>query len=108
MAKRGKSSLLIVSNLGRRALVLDEDDVIRMLRAAVEREGGQSAFARLHGVPHSNVNKILNGRARVQNLSQRLSASAGCTSRNKSAKDYVEIGSAPLPAALVCRGNVSV
>jgi hypothetical protein len=40
MAKRDKSSVLIASNLGRRALVFDEDDVVRTLRAAVEREGG--------------------------------------------------------------------
>jgi DNA-binding transcriptional regulator YdaS (Cro superfamily) len=45
--------------------MFDKDDVVRMLRAAVEREGGQSTFARLHGVHPSYVNKILNGRARV-------------------------------------------
>jgi hypothetical protein len=50
MAKRSKPSVLIASNLGRHALVFDEDDVVRLLRAAVEREGGQSAFAKRHGV----------------------------------------------------------
>jgi DNA-binding transcriptional regulator YdaS (Cro superfamily) len=45
--------------------VFDEDDIVHLLRAAVEREGSQSAFARLHGVPPSYVNKILNGRAPV-------------------------------------------
>jgi hypothetical protein len=34
MAKRNKSSVLIASNLGRRALVFDEDEVVRLLRAA--------------------------------------------------------------------------
>ena len=50
MAKRSKSSVLIASNLGRHALVFDEDDIVHLLRAAVEREGSQSAFARRHGV----------------------------------------------------------
>jgi DNA-binding phage protein len=50
MAKRNKSSVLIASNLGRRTLVFDKDDVVRMLRAAVEREGGQSAIAKHHGL----------------------------------------------------------
>ena len=50
----------IASNLGRRALVFDEDDVVRMLRAAVEREGGQSAFAKHHGLNRALLNRILN------------------------------------------------
>jgi hypothetical protein len=32
------------------ALVFDEHDIVRLLRAAIEREGGQSAFAKHHGV----------------------------------------------------------
>ena len=50
MAKRNKSSVLIASNLGHHAFVFDEDDVVRLLRAAVEREGSQVAFAKRHGV----------------------------------------------------------
>ena len=65
MAKRDKSSVLIASNLGRRALVFDEDDVVRMLRAAVEREGGQSAYAKHHGLDRVLINMILNGKRPV-------------------------------------------
>ena len=65
MAKRDKSSVLIASNLGRRALVFDEDDVVRMLRAAVEREGGQSAFAKHHGLDRVLINMILNSKRPV-------------------------------------------
>jgi len=65
MAKRNKSSVLIASNLGRRALVFDEDEVVRLLRAAVEREGGQSAFAKRHGMDRSRVNRTLNGKLPV-------------------------------------------
>ena len=65
MAKRDKSSVLIASNLGYRPLVFDEDDVVRMLRAAVEREGGQSAFAKHHGLDRVLINMILKGKRPV-------------------------------------------
>ena len=47
--------------MGSHALILDDKDVIHLLRAAVEREGGQSVFARRH---HDRVtlNRILNGK----------------------------------------------
>jgi DNA-binding phage protein len=62
MAKHDKSSVLIASNLGHHALVFNEDDVVRLLRAAVEREGGQTAFAKRHGVDRTSVNRVLNGK----------------------------------------------
>jgi hypothetical protein len=65
MAKRDKSSVLIASNLGHRAIVFDEDDVVRMLRAAVEHEGGQSTFAKHHGLDRVLINMILNGKRPV-------------------------------------------
>ena len=65
MAKRDKSSVLIASNLGRHALVFDEDDIVHLLRAAVEREGGQSAFAKHHGLDRVLINMILNGKRPV-------------------------------------------
>ena len=46
MAMRNKSgAVLAATDLGFHALVFDEHDVVRLLRAAVEQEGGQSAFA---------------------------------------------------------------
>ena len=63
MAKRSKSSVLIASNLGRHALVFDEDDIVHLLRAV--REGSQSAFAKRHGVDRVLVNTILNGKRPV-------------------------------------------
>ena len=65
MAKHNKSSVLIGSNLGRRKLVFEEDDVVRLLGAAVEREGSQVAFARRHGVDRAYLNMILNGKRPV-------------------------------------------
>lgn len=66
MAKGNKSSAAFIpSELGLHALVFDQDDVARLLRAAVEREGSQSAFAKRHGVDRVLVNMILNGKRPV-------------------------------------------
>ena len=64
----GRSGMVkSASGLGRQALVFDDDEVVRLLRAAVKREeGGQRAFARRHGLDRGYVNKVLNGRARVK------------------------------------------
>jgi hypothetical protein len=66
MPKRDKSSVLIASNLGRHALVFSEDDVVRLLRAAAEREGGQTAFAKRHDLDRVLINRILNGKRPVR------------------------------------------
>src|SRR6516225_3525714 len=66
MAKRNKSSAVSeATNLGFYVLVFDGDDVARLLRAAVKREGGQSAFAKHHGVNRAYLNMILNGKRPV-------------------------------------------
>ena len=38
-----------------------EDEVLRLLTAAIEKEGSQSAWARKHGVSRPYLNKVLNG-----------------------------------------------
>ena len=48
--------------IGRRAVIFDEDDVVRLLRSAVEREGSQTAFARRHSIERTRVNAILSGK----------------------------------------------
>jgi len=53
------------SGLGRNAHVFDEDDVVHLLRAAVEHEGSQIAFADRYGVDRAYVSTVLNGRRRV-------------------------------------------
>ena len=49
-------------SLGRSALVFDHDDVVHLLKTAVEREGSQIAFAKRYGV---NRSEILHGKRRV-------------------------------------------
>ena len=54
------------SGLGRTGLVVFEDnDVVDLLRITIEREGGQSAFARHSGVNRTYLNRVLNGKAPV-------------------------------------------
>ena len=48
-----------------RLCVLDDDDVVRLLRAAVKREGSQAAFAKRYGLDRGTMNSILNGKRRV-------------------------------------------
>jgi hypothetical protein len=53
------------SDLGRNAFVFDEGEVVHLLRAAVDREGSQIAFADHYGVDRANVSSVLNGRRRI-------------------------------------------
>ena len=59
-AHRTTAAQLANSRLGCRARIFDDDDVIELLRAAIEREGNQGAFARRHQIERSYVNQILN------------------------------------------------
>jgi hypothetical protein len=59
------SAALVAPESGFCALVFDEYDVARLLRAAVEQEGGQSAFAKHHGVDRAYLNMVLNGKRPV-------------------------------------------
>ena len=43
-------------------LVLNDEDVADLVRAAVKREGGQVAFAKRHGINRTDLNRFLNGR----------------------------------------------
>jgi DNA-binding transcriptional regulator YdaS (Cro superfamily) len=51
--------------LGTHSLIFDNDEVIRLLSAAVQREGSQDAFARRHGIDRSQLNQILSGKKSV-------------------------------------------
>jgi DNA-binding phage protein len=41
---------------------LDDEDVIKILRAEVERAGSQLAFAKKTGLNRNNVNRMLSGK----------------------------------------------
>ena len=63
--KKEIAELLASGNVGNRALILDDKDVLRLLRAAIEREGSISAFARRHGLERSQLNYMLIGKRSV-------------------------------------------
>ena len=42
--------------------MFEERDLIRLLRAAVKHEGGQSAFARRHDTNRTHLNRLLRGK----------------------------------------------
>jgi DNA-binding phage protein len=54
------SALLTRDNLGSQMLALDDKDVVLLLKAAIEREGSISAFARRHGLNRTILNQVVN------------------------------------------------
>jgi DNA-binding phage protein len=48
--------------LGSHSLVFNDDEVLQLLRAAVEREENQGAFARRYGINRSYLNMFLHGK----------------------------------------------
>jgi len=59
MSRKVKQKSMPPLQKGRLAVVFEEDDLVGLLRAAVEREGGQTAFAKRYQVDRSRVNRIL-------------------------------------------------
>jgi CHASE2 domain-containing sensor protein len=60
-----KPEVAFAGAIGRQATIFDTDDVVRLLRAAVEREGGQTAFAARYGLERTMINAILADRRPV-------------------------------------------
>jgi len=60
--KREIAALLSRGNVGSLALILDDKDVVLLLKAAIEQEGSISAFAKRHGFERSQLNNMLNGK----------------------------------------------
>ena len=58
-AVKRKPEVALAGEIGRQAVIFDDNDVIRLLRAAVEREGSQTAFAKRHGIERTRINAIL-------------------------------------------------
>jgi len=46
-------------------LVLNDDDVADLVRAAVKREGSQAAFAKRYCIERTDLSAFLNGRRRI-------------------------------------------
>jgi hypothetical protein len=59
------AALLESSNIGIHTLILDDLGVVQLLKAAIEREGSISAFAKRHGLERSYLSSVLNGKRPV-------------------------------------------
>jgi DNA-binding phage protein len=51
--------------LGIHSLIFDDDEVIQLLRAAIEREGTQDTFAKRYGIDRTHLNQILSRKKSV-------------------------------------------
>jgi hypothetical protein len=60
-----KELLAIAGELGTSARVFDDSEVRQLLRAAVEREGTQVAFAKRHRLDRTHLNQVLKGKSRI-------------------------------------------
>jgi hypothetical protein len=66
--KKEIAGLLTSRNVGNGALILEDKDVLLLLRAAIKHEGSISAFARRHRLERSHVTNMLNGKRPVSGL----------------------------------------
>jgi hypothetical protein len=65
MIDREIRAIALSSGLGRSVLAFNDDEVLVPLRSAIEREGGQVAFAKYHSVNRTYLNMVLRGRRPV-------------------------------------------
>jgi len=52
----------IVSEFGRRGVIFEKEDVLRLLRVEIEKDGSQAAWARRCSIERANVKAMLSGR----------------------------------------------
>jgi len=81
------TAVSVDSNFGFQAQVFNNDDVFRLLKAAVKSEGGQSAFAKHHSVNRTYLNMILNGKKPVNDFIAEAIGLRKVYIAGKSAKD---------------------
>jgi hypothetical protein len=62
MKSKGTASVV---KIGRPGIIFDEEDVIRLLRLEIEKDGSQAAWARRCRIERPSVNAMLAGRIPV-------------------------------------------
>jgi hypothetical protein len=62
MTDQEMRAIALSSGLGRGVLAFDDDEVLSLLKAAIQREGGQVAFAKHHSVNRTYLNMVLSGK----------------------------------------------
>ncbi len=54
-----------VANFGRPGIIFEDEDVVRLLRIEIEKDGSQAAWARRRRIERPSVNAMLSGRIPV-------------------------------------------
>jgi hypothetical protein len=58
-------SVALAGGLGTVEFVFDDNDLVQLLRVAIEHEGSQMAFAKHHGINRTYLNMVLSGKKPV-------------------------------------------
>ena len=56
------------TEFGRPGIIFDEEDVIRLLRVEIEKDGSQAAWTRRRRIERPSVNAVLSGRIPVSKI----------------------------------------
>jgi hypothetical protein len=57
-----------ITGFGRRGVIFEEEDVVRLLRVEIKKDGSQAAWARRLNIDRPNVNAMLSGRIPVSKI----------------------------------------
>ena len=60
-----RPSVGLAAGLGNVELVFNDDEVVELLKIAIEHEGSQMAFAKHHGINRTYLNMVLSGKKHV-------------------------------------------
>ena len=63
-----RRALALSSGLGSTALVFNDEDVVHLPRAAIQREGSQIAFAKRYGINRTYLNMVLHRKRPVSDV----------------------------------------
>jgi hypothetical protein len=65
MAPEINDKIPLSTGLGSVELVFGDDDVVELLRTAIQRKGNQKAFAKHHSINRTYLNMVLSGKRPV-------------------------------------------
>jgi hypothetical protein len=57
-----------IIGFGRRGVIFEEEDIVRLLRVEIKKDGSQAAWARRLNIDRPNVNAMLSGRIPVSKI----------------------------------------
>jgi hypothetical protein len=57
-----------IIGFGRRGVIFEEEDIVRLLRVEIKKDGSQAAWPRRLNIDRPNVNAMLSGRIPVSKI----------------------------------------